>query len=115
MHNHKPFSSKAKTRAAICAACAIWLGVLIPAIPTAGGEIRVESGEDTDTIISVNPAMPSAHPGSVVIESGEGEDTVMEANPPVPAEDSPQPLIITPEIRVREQEPWSRQRSSGKP
>jgi hypothetical protein len=112
LHNHKPLSSKAKTRAAVCA---VWLAILVPVLPTAGGEIRVDSGEEMDTTISVDPNTPSTNPGTVVIKSGEGEDTVMEANPPESRPDASQPIIITPEIWVQEPEPWPHRRSSGRP
>ncbi len=111
MHNHKPLSSKAKTRAAILAIC---LAVLTSALPAAGGEIRVDSGEERDTTISVDPNAPSANPGAIIIESGEGEDTVMEINPPAPRPDSSQPIIVTPEIWVQEPAPWPHRRSSGR-
>ncbi len=112
MHNRMPRSSKAKTR---IAACVTGLFFCMTGLLAWSGEIRIESGEGEDTLITVTPSASTINPGSTIIESDENEDTVMEANPPNAPENSLQPLIITPEIRVREHEPWPHRHSSGNP
>lgn len=112
MHNRMPRSSKAKTRIATCLA---GLFFCMSGHLAWSGEIRIESGEDKDTVIIVNPSAPTMNPGSTIIESGESKDAAMEANPPDAPENFPHPLIITPEIRVQEHEPWPPRRSSGNP
>lgn len=112
MNNRNPHPSKAKS---LTVPCLVWLVVTIMGGSAWCGQIRIDSGEETDTVISVNPNTPSANPGTITIDSGPDQDTVTEANPPAPSENENQPLVITPEIRVREDAPWPRPRFSGKP
>ena len=112
MNNRNPNPSKVKS---LGTACLAWIVATFLGSAAWGGEIRIESGEEKDTIISVNPNAPSTNPGSVIIESGENQDTVMEAHPQAPPETWTEPIIITPEIRVREHAPCPPQHSFGKP
>lgn len=103
MHKLTPEPSKAKNlglaRTALAAACC----VLLAAHPVRA-DIVIDSGAHKDTVIWVAPGEGSENgAGDMLIEPDADNASLIHVTPPPtqPEENSQDPLIIVPEIRIR--------------
>lgn len=103
MHKLTPAPSKAKNaalaRAGLISACLF----LVTASPLPADMI-IDSGQEKDTVIHVKPrAQDEYDPGGLVMESDPGNGSVLLSAPPrTPQEDAGAPVIVVPEIHIKE-------------
>ena len=103
MHKLTPAPSKAKNaalaRAGLIMACLFF--VTASPLPA---DITIDSGQKKDTVIHVKPGAQNEYdPGGLVMESDPGNGSVLLVAPPrTPPEDTGVPVIVVPEIHIKE-------------
>ena len=71
-----------------------------------GADILIDSGEQRDTVMQVGPGVGDGQEnGNILIESDPDNGTLIQVTPPPPLyqnESDIGPIIVTPEIRLKE-------------
>ncbi len=97
----KPSKAKIRALARPALVCAF---LLLSLFPAHGGNIDMQSGPGTDTVIRVGPAGDGHRRQEVVdIESAPGNDTVIRVEPETERERrDPGTIIVAPRVHVRQ-------------
>jgi hypothetical protein len=103
LHKLTPAPSKAKNTALARAGLILVCLFLVTATPLSA-DIVIDSGAQKDTVIHVKPRpQDESDPGGLVMESDPGNGSVLLTAPPrSPQEDDGTPVIVVPEIHIKE-------------
>jgi hypothetical protein len=103
LHKLTAAPSKAKNAALARVRLILVCLVLVTASPLSA-DITIDSGQEKDTVIHVKPRAQNEYdPGGLVMESDPGNGSVLLVAPPrTPPEDTGVPVIVVPEIHIKE-------------
>ena len=103
MHKLTAAPSKAKN-AALARAWLILICLFLVTASPLSADIIIDSGKEKDTVIHVKPGAQNEYdPGGMVMESDPGNGSVLLVAPPrTPQEDTGIPVIVVPEINIKE-------------